>query len=322
MDRPTLQQLTYLVSLAEHGHFGKAAHACHVSQPGLSNQLRELERRLGCTLVERSPRSVRLTDAGAAIAERARRVLRDVDDMGDVASSAAAGLAGPLRLGVIPTIAPYVVPRLNPCVLDAHPAVELLLTEERTVKLLARLRAGELDVAMMALPVPGADLAHATLANDPFLLAVGSDHPLASVSEVTPSQLSELAVLLLDEGHCLRDQALAVCSAAGTASTSVAATSLSTLVQMVAAGQGVTLLPAIAATVEAHRGSRVAIVPLTDAPQRTLALVWRSSSPRSGLYRELAGLFAPLFQSCAGTRPEPAASPFTPPQDGARLQRR
>ena len=162
-------------------------------------------------------------------------------------------------------------------------------------------RAGELDVAVMALPVPGVDLAHSTLANDPFLLAVGSDHPLASVSEVTPSQLSELAVLLLDEGHCLRDQALAVCSAAGTASTSVAATSLSTLVQMVAAGQGVTLLPAIAATVEAHRGGRVAIVPLTDAPQRTLALVWRSSSPRSGLYRDLAGLLAPLFQSCAGT---------------------
>lgn len=296
-----MQQLTYLVSLAEHGHFGRAARACHVTQPGLSNQLRELERRLGCTLVERSPRSVSLTDAGAAIADRARRILRDVDDMGDVASSAAAGLVGQLRLGVIPTIAPYVLPRMIPCVLEAHPAVELVLTEERTVKLVARLRAGELDVAVMALPVPGDDLAHANLANDPFLLAVGSGHPLASSSEVTPAQLSELSVLLLDEGHCLRDQALAVCSAAGTASTSVAATSLSTLVQMVAAGQGVTLLPAIAAAVEAHRGSRVAVVPLSDAPQRTLALVWRSSSPRSGIYRELAAILAPLFESSSGT---------------------
>lgn len=303
MERPTLQQLTYLVALAEHEHFGRASAACHVTQPGLSNQLRELERRLGCALVERSPRAVRLTDAGAAIAERASRVLRDVDDLADVARSASAGLAGPLRIGLIPTIAPYVLPQVVRLVRREHPAVELQVTEERTADLLVGLRAGEFDVVVAALPLAGTDLAHSTLADDPFFLAVSSRDALAGSEEVSIDQLQAHQVLLLDEGHCLSDQALAICNVVGTISTSVAATSLSTLVQMVAAGQGVTVLPATAAAVEAGKGRGISLVPLSEAPQRTLALVWRSSSPRSDLYRDLALLLAPLFRELARRGP-------------------
>lgn len=294
-----MQQLTYLVALADHGHFGKAAVACHVTQPGLSNQLRELERRLGCALVERSPRAVRLTDAGTVIAERARRVLRDVDDLADVARSASAALAGPLRIGLIPTVAPYVLPQVVRLVLEEHPAAALHVTEERTADLLVGLRAGELDVVVVALPLSGTDLAYTTLVEDPFFLAVASRHPLASAEEVSIDQLRTQQVLLLDEGHCLRDQALAICSIVGTISTSVAATSLPTLVQMVAAGQGVTVLPSTAASVEAGKGRGICLVPLSDAPKRSLALVWRASSPRRDLYRDLALLLAPLFGELA-----------------------
>lgn len=290
IERPTFQQLAYLVALADHGHFGRAAAACFVSQPGLSSQVRELERRLGATLVERAPRAIRLTPVGREVAERARRVLRDLDDLAEAARADAEGLAGPLHLGVIPTVAPYALPGFVAVMVGAHPAVELHLVEARTEVLLRRLRAGELDVAVLALPLEGDDLDHAELGVDPFLLAVPSAHALAGRVGADLEALDDLPVLLLEEGHCLRDQALAVCSRAGREPSSMAATSLPTLVQMVAAGRGVTLLPETAVALEARAGSGITTVPLRDAPSRTLALAWRASSPRSLRYRDLARL--------------------------------
>lgn len=252
--------------------------------------MRELERRLGATLVERAPRSIRLTPVGVEVAERARRVLRDLDDLAEAARADAEGLAGPLHLGVIPTVAPYALPEFVAAIVGAHPAVELHLVEERTEALLRRLRAGELDVAVMALPVEGDNLDHAELGVDPFLLAVPRAHALAGRDGADLEALVDLPVLLLEEGHCLRDQALAVCSRAGREPSSMAATSLPTLIQMVAAGRGVTLLPETAVALEARAGSGVTTVPLRDPPSRTLALVWRASSPRSDRYRDLARL--------------------------------
>lgn len=287
---PSVQQLAYLVALADHGHFGRAAAACHVTQPGLSSQVRELERRLGCVLVERSPRAIRLTPVGEQIADRARRVLRELDDLTEAAQLDAEGLVGAFRLGLIPTVAPYVLPDFVAALLDAHPRVELQLVEDRTDGLVQRLRAGELDAVVMALPVEGDDLRHVDLGVDPFLLAVPAGHRLARAKGVDVDVLADLPVLLLEEGHCLREQALSVCHLVRTEPTSMAATSLPTLVQMVAAGQGVTLLPATTVALEAREGSGVVAVPLRDAPSRTLALVWRATSPRAARYAELAGL--------------------------------
>ena len=278
------------MALADHGHFGRAAAACHVTQPGLSSQVRELERRVGCTLVERTRRSVRLTAVGEQVVERARRILRELDDVAELARADGDGLVGPFRLGLIPTVAPYVLPDFVTAVLDAHPSIDLQLIEDRTDGLVQRLRSGDLDAAVLALPIDGDDLEHAELGIDPFLLAVPARHDLATARAVDVDVLGDLPVLLLEEGHCLRDQALSVVSRSGREPAEMAATSLPTLVQMVAAGRGVTLLPATAVPLEARQGSGVTAVPFRDAPARTLALLWRRSSPRAGRYRELAEL--------------------------------
>lgn len=294
MERPTLQQLAYLVALADTGHFGRAAAASHVTQPALSTQVRELERRLGTTLVERLPRGLRFTPAGEAVVTRGRRLLREVDELLDELGAAEGELVGPVVMGVIPTVAPYVLGSLVPTLCSRFPHAELRLEELRTDALLAHLRDGRVDLALCALPVDDPTLCTDALATDPFLLAVATDHPLArGRGPVSIDVLRDERVLLLEDGHCLRGQALAVCELAGTQPADARATSLPTLVQMVAAGGGVTLLPASAAAVEARPGNGIAVRRLREPVQRTLGFVWRASSPRASAYQELARLVRP-----------------------------
>lgn len=289
MTRPTLQQLNYLVALADEGHFGRAADACHVSQPALSIQIRELEQRLGTTLVERLAKGARLTSDGEEIVARARRVLADVDELVDVATRGADALVGVLSVGAIPTLAPYVLGDFVPEVVQRHPDATLRLEELQTSDLLSALRHGQIDLGLCALPVEGADLVTRTLVDDEFLLAVAANHPLAHGDQpLATSVLAHESVLLLSEGHCLRDQALAICSNVRAQPTDLRATSLHTLVQMVAANVGVTLLPATSIGVEARPGNGIVVRAFDDPPTRTLAMVWRSSSPRAGFFDELA----------------------------------
>jgi LysR family hydrogen peroxide-inducible transcriptional activator len=307
MDRPTLQQMTYLVAVDEHRHFGKAAEACLVSQPALSAQIRELERRLGVTLFERGNRRVQPTSVGTIVIERARGVLRDTDELVAAARLDPSGLRGPLALGVIPTMAPYLLPGLLPAVTAAHRRVELHLHELKTAEILRGLRDGRLDLGLLALPVAGGDLVSVALAEDPFVLALPEGHPLAGTAPVDIGVVAGLPVILLEEGHCLRDQALSVCRMVGTDAAEMQATGMPTLCQMVATGRGVTLLPASAVALEARPGTGLTTRPFAPpAPSRTIGLVWRGTSPNETLYRELAAL---LSENLAGT---PAAPPGAP----------
>jgi LysR family hydrogen peroxide-inducible transcriptional activator len=295
MDKPTLQQLTYLVAVDEHRHFGKAAEACFVSQPALSAQIRELEKRLGSTLFERGNRQVLPTAVGTRVIERARGVLRDMDELVSAAHVDPAELRGPLALGVIPTMAPYVLPGLLPVLTGAHRRVELHLHELKTSEILRLLRDGGLDLGLLALPVTGGDLVEVPLAEDPFVLALPENHPLATAGAgpVPVGAISELPVILLEEGHCLREQALSVCRLVGTHEAEMQATGMSTLCQMVATGLGVTLLPTSAVALEARPGTGLTTRPFADpAPSRTIGLVWRRTSPNENLYRTLATLLA------------------------------
>lgn len=295
MERPTVQQLQYLVALGEHRHFGKAAEACNVSQPGLSSQIQELERRLGVRLFERSSRQVLLTGAGADAVERARIILRDVDDLVVGCRDARGSLTGQLRLGVIPTIAPYLLPRFLPAVRAEFPGLRVHLREERTDDLVYSLNEGRLDLLLLALPVDDGRVTTIELGEDRFLLAVPSNSPPASDEALGAEVLARHPVLLLEDGHCLRGQALAVCQLAGAApADDVRATSLPTLVQMVAGGLGITLLPEMAAAVEAGPGSGIVTRRLREpAPSRTIGLAWRTTSPHDAAFRLLAGVVRP-----------------------------
>ena len=293
MDRPTLQQLSYLVAVDDHRHFGKAAEACFVSQPALSTQIRELERRLGVTLFERGNRKVLPTAVGVTVIDRARGVLRDADELVAAARLDRGGLRGPLSLGVIPTMAPYLLPGLLPVLTAAHRSVELHLHELKTAEILRMLREGGLDLGLLALPVAGDDLVTVALAEDPFVLALPEGHRLAGTGPLSMSVLGQLPVILLEEGHCLRDQALSVCRLVGTDAAEMQATGMPTLCQMVATGRGVTLLPASAVALEARPGTGLTTRPFADpAPSRTIGLVWRRTSPHDELYRRLAGLLS------------------------------
>ncbi|MFN7131115.1 MAG: LysR substrate-binding domain-containing protein, partial [Myxococcales bacterium] len=243
--RPSIRQLEYLVALADHLHFGHAARACGVTQPALSVQIQQLEELVGAQLIERTPRQILLTPIGEEMAANARKFLRELDDLVATARTAGKPLTGPLRLGVIPTIAPYLLPHLLPLVREHYPDVRLLLREDQTHNLLRLLREGRLDLLLLALPVDGHDLESLPIFSEPFVLAVPRAHPLSRALRVQQAALRGEEVLLLEDGHCLRDQALDVCRAAGAReSAEVQATSLSTLVEMVAGGMGVTLLPA------------------------------------------------------------------------------
>jgi LysR family hydrogen peroxide-inducible transcriptional activator len=290
--RPTLRQLDYLVAVADEGHIGRAAARCHVAQPSLSAQLKELERGLGADIIERVGRGVRLTAAGTELAERARGILRSADDLVETAHRSATSLHGRLSVAAIPTVAPYLLPRFVPLLRDRHPEVESHLREMQTPQLVPALVRGEIDIGLMALPVDDPDLDHLVILDDPFLVALDPDHAFASRNDVRAEQLAGEAVLLLEDGHCLRDQALDICNEVGaTKAGEIQATSLATLCQMVAAGMGVTLLPRSARAVEARDGTGIVVRPFRgSSPSRKLVLTWRRRSPAAELYRELAEL--------------------------------
>lgn len=282
----TLKQLRYFSALAETLHFGKAAKLCHVSQPALSMQIKDLEANLGVTLVERGSTKLLLTLEGQEIAERARAILISVQDLAELASHHRHPLAGRLRLGVIPSIGPYLLPKLLPEAHRAYPDLELSLRESRTEALVDDLLEGRLDLLVLALPIEPDEIDTMALFDDRFSVALPRDHPLASRDQVTQDELADEHLLLLEEGHCLRDQALAVCQTART--NEFRASSLATVVQMVANGYGVTILPALSLSTEVGNPGPITIVPFAEpAPSRTIGLAWRRSSPHEEEFVEL-----------------------------------
>ena len=285
---PTLRQLRYLVALAEHHHFGRAAEACFATQSTLSAGLQELEALLGATLVERTKRKVLMTPLGEAVAARARDLLRGAEDIADLVRAAGRPLTGTLRLGVIPTIAPFLLPRVLPDLRRRFPDLRLVLREDLTARLLERLANAELDAALLALPYDAPDMEMVSLAEDPFVLACPPDHPLAARESVAGADLAGAGLLLLEEGHCLRDHALAACALpVPSGNEDLLGTSLGTLVQMVASGLGVTLLPELAVAGGILRGTDLVTRPLTGGGTRRLGLAWRRSTTRKDEFRLL-----------------------------------
>lgn len=285
----SLRQLQYAVAVAEHRSFRAAAEACLVSQPALSIQVARLEEALGVRLFERDRRRVLVTGAGEEVLARARTLLRQADDLEEGARRGADPLAGSLRLGVIPTVAPYLLPRLRPVLRRDFPALSPRWVEGPTAALVEELEAGRLDGAVLALEAELGDVEFAEVGRDPFVLAAPPGHPLARRrSRVRLSDLATAEVLLLDDGHCLRDQALAVCTTTRARELEYRATSLSTLVQMVADGAGVTLLPKLAVPLEAERADLVLREFADPAPGRTLAVIWRRGSPLGPSLRQVA----------------------------------
>jgi len=278
-----LKDLRYLATLAEKRHFGHAAAACHVSQPTLSAQLRKLEEYLGVQLVERQPRRVTLTEAGEAIAARARQIMTTSDEIVRLAQGWRDPLAGRLRVALLPTIGPYLLPQVLTRLRKAMPRLDLMLYEYQTGPMLEHLRAGDIDVGILALPVQEDGIESQLLFEEPFVLAVPDTHRLAGKRQAQVSELGDEPLLLLEDGHCLRDQALAVCARTPLHERQdFRATSLETLRQMVAAGAGITLLPALAArgAYASMRGMK--LVPLVKpVPTRKVGAVWRSSTARS-----------------------------------------
>lgn len=284
-----LRDLKYLVALADLRHFGKAADACFVSQPTLSTQIRKLEDELGVVLVERAPRKVMLTAAGLDVVQRARRIVADVEQMREAARRSRDPESGTLRLGVFPTLGPYLLPHVVPTLRARFPQLELLLVEEKSDELLQRLREGKLDAALLALPLHDDQLHAEFLFEEPFVLAAPQQHPLARRSTLDAAELSDETLLLLEDGHCLRDQALDVCRLSGAREKSgFRATSLETLRQMVAAGVGVTLLPALSVHEPIAQPANIRLVPFRGtAPSRRIALVWRKSSALDAFLHQL-----------------------------------
>ncbi|MFC7331564.1 LysR substrate-binding domain-containing protein [Rhodocista pekingensis] len=297
----TLRQLRYLVALADTLHFGRAAAACHVSQPSLSAQIQQLESILGTALVERTKHRVLLTPAGTDTVRRARDVLAAVGDMSQMARAAGQPLCGALRLGVIPTIGPYLLPRALPGLRRDYPTLRLYLREDLTGRLLDRLRSGDLDAAVLALPVAEPGLETVDLFEEPFLVALPQNHPLTERAAVRQSDLSGEVLLLLEDGHCFRDQALDVCRLSGAREDpGFAATSLPTLVEMVAGGLGLTLLPARAAPLLTAAGQVVLRPFAAPVPVRRVGLAWRRGSAREADLHRLAGHLAEGARACPG----------------------
>jgi LysR family hydrogen peroxide-inducible transcriptional activator len=293
---PTLRQLRYLQALHEHGHFGHAAEACHVTQSTLSAGLAELEGLLGAQLVERTKRRVLFTPLGNEVARRGHALLLDAEGLVEMVRSAVEPLSGPFRLGVIPTIAPYLLPRLVlPCK-EAFPHLQLYLREVQTAQLIDELNDGQLDAGLLALPYPTSGLTLITLSDDPFYLACRADHPLAARESIDVEDLEGADLLLLEDGHCLREHVLAVCKLRPTRQQDeIKGTSLPTVIQMVATGLGVTLLPKLAVESGALDGLGLVTRPLKEeGAGRQLALAWRTSSPRGEEFRTLAGFIATI----------------------------
>jgi LysR family hydrogen peroxide-inducible transcriptional activator len=294
----TLRQLRYLAALARHRHFGRAAEDCAISQPALSMQVRELEREIGVALVERRPKEIALTDTGLEVAERAEQILAATRDLIDFARHRDV-LSGSLKLGIIPTLAPYVLPRVLPRLQTKYLRLRLELHETQTKMLLQELARGELDCIMLALPVQDTDVETLRLFDDPFLLAVPAADELPIRGRIGIGDVDQHRLILLEEGHCLRDQALAFCATRrGDAPTArLGATSLATVIQMVANGYGITLVPEVAADAEAH-DERVKLLRFAEPqPGRTIGLAWRRTSPRRRDFEALAEIVTQVLGS-------------------------
>lgn len=291
-----LRDLRYFVALAEHKHFGRAAQASFVSQPTLSTQIKKLEDELGVALVERTPRKVLLTEVGKEIVQRARDVLTEVDQIRAIARRTIDPESGTLRLGIFPTLGPYLLPHVVPQIRARFPRLELLLVEEKTETLLRQLREGRLDATVLALPIHDDQLHAEFLFEEPFLLAVPERHALARRKTLKLADLSDQSLLLLDDGHCLRDQALEVCALSGASEKSgFRATSLETLRQMVAANVGVTLLPTLSVKPPVARSENIHLMQFRgDAPSRRIAMLWRKSSALAPFLKKFCGIFREL----------------------------
>jgi LysR family hydrogen peroxide-inducible transcriptional activator len=299
----SLRQLQYAIAVAESLSFRRAAQLCHVSQPSLSAQIAELEAALGVMLFERDRRRVLVTAAGKQVLERARRLLVEADDLAGAARRAADPLAGTLRIGVIPTISPYLLPSTTPVLRAAYPRLACVWVEDKTAALARALEDGALDAALLALEAEIGEVEHEIVAEDPFVLATRGGDPLGKKSSpAKPGELREARVLLLDDGHCFREQALAYCSSVRAQELEFRATSLTTLTQMVAGGMGVTLLPKLAVPTEAERAGLEIRAFARPVPHRTIALVWRKRSPLGDALKKIAGTIREAYPDRAGRR--------------------
>ena len=291
-----LRDLRYFVALAEHRHFGRAAQASFVSQPTLSTQIKKLEEELGVALVERTPRKVLLTEAGKEIVQRAREVLTEIEQIRAIARRTLDPESGTLRLGIFPTLGPYLLPHVVPQISARFPRLELLLIEEKTELLLKQMREGRLDTVVLALPVHDDQLHAEFLFDEPFVLAVPEQHEFARRKTLRMDDLADQSLLLLEDGHCLRDQALEVCELSGAGERAgFRATSLETLRQMVAANVGITLLPTLSVKPPVARSENIRLVQFRgEAPSRRIAMLWRKSSALAPFLKKFSSIFREL----------------------------
>ncbi|MFT3986152.1 hydrogen peroxide-inducible genes activator [Aestuariivirga sp.] len=289
---PTLRQLRYFESLARHLNFGRAAAECAISQPALSLQIQDLETKLGIELVERGKAAISLTPVGQDVAVRAGRILAEVGDLVDFARGRGKPLSGPLRLGVIPSIGPYLLPSILPVLRAEAPELELQVRESQTAQLLDALMDRKIDLILLALPIDRPGVTQVGLFEDPFFVLTPSGHRLAGQGAIAMDDLQSEKVLLLEEGHCLRDQALNLCSQAGVDGVEeFGATSLATIVQLAGNGYGVTILPELAREVETRSHAHVAVADFArPRPSRTIGLAWRDTSRRKEDFLEFGRL--------------------------------
>jgi LysR family hydrogen peroxide-inducible transcriptional activator len=303
MTNISLRQLRYFDALAQSLHFGRAAEQCAVTQPALSMQIQELEKELGTVLIERTRSGTKLTPEGEEIARRVAAILASVRDLADYAQHCGQVLSGHLRLGVIPTIAPYILPKLLPDLRCAYPALDLHLREAQTSYVLADLASGRLDAVLLSLPIAEPEIETQELFDDAFMLAMPSGRLVPAKAVATPALFEHERLLLLEEGHCLRDQALSFCNLKQVQNLdTLGTTSLSTLVQMVANGFGVTLLPEMSLETEARRSDIRLLKFAPPIPSRKIGLAWRQSSPRKRDFAELGAMIARL--AVQGPAPE------------------
>ncbi len=288
-----LRELEYLVAVADYQHFGRAAEACGAKQPTLSTQIRKLERELGVELLERDTRGVVLTSVGARIVERARIILSEASTIADLARTSANPAASRIRLGLFPTLGPYLLPQIMPQVRQRFPELELRLVEEKTDGILDQLASGQLDVGILALPIDADGLDFEVLFDEDFYLAVPAGHHLGSANKVSLDVLADEDILLLEDGHCLRDHALDVCELAGAVELQdFRSTSLETMRQMVASGIGVTLLPSLSVQSATNSQASIELVRFADpVPNRRIVMAWRSTSAYREFFPKLASVF-------------------------------
>jgi LysR family hydrogen peroxide-inducible transcriptional activator len=308
MNLPSMRHLRHLTALDDHRHFGRAAEACHVTQSTLSTSIKELEALLETALVDRSKRRVVLTPIGMDTAERARRIIKEAEQLVEAARASREPLTGTVRLGTIPTIGPFLLPRILPGLREAYGNLKLYLVEDLTDRLLEALHRGQLDVVVLALPYDCGPVETVILFEDPFVVGLPRQHTLAKQSRVDPQQLRHESLLLLKDGHCLKDHALAACHLADRRVTEgFEATSLPTLVQMVDNGLGTTLLPMLAVNAGLLGGTNLVTRPLlADAPARKIGLIWRRGTGRRNEFRLLANEIAERAKPRSKTPAAPA----------------